>query len=1024
MKNLAIFLSTSCLLGMTFQEELEAATVSEATITKQITIDYPQRANLVVVGTAFGAFSEKYVGVPISPPSTNFRTFKPISGSIIATGVLPNVIYASSLGINGSTIAMIAEASPSSFLGIVDASNAAILGTVNAVTTSGGGMSSQSSNLAMTNSKVFVANSNGESKLYTFDISDKSSPVLGTGSISFTNYIQNPRFVAVSSTYTALSNTDSDQIVIFDNQSSLFDKTIAINSLGGVPLQSIATNGNDWGFVAFQQPTVYLNSFDPDQGTWTQESSVISAKEFFPLVNELTIGPSWGAFGVENELYVFDLTNWTINNNPIVGSGNIGNIAFNGTTGFFINGTSSINIFDPTQTPPAVIGTVFSDGINYMATNLSVSGGTLAAAFYNAAEYDPLKKPYVAFYNLPAQGTAVAIPGSVFLEDYSTSIKLNGTTCLISSLKAADNYYTNVLYVDSVSQSIKGSVSFLALQSTLDAYEDKVVIATDEPANMYYLNPSSPSVLSSVVLAEGPKGVVVNGTYGAILQTQPHITFFNTDNLTITGTLSLDYPSNYIAADGNTACVTTQYNRKASVLDLTKGPSQTIKGYPITILGKNVSVSGNYALVNEVMPEARSGPYFETLDLTTGALVSNYDKNDPDLILAQVAMNGTTGYSIIDVDAPSSGNSIYIYNLFPPATPSPFPENIQGGGNANLEQMEAMLATGNCSPATVEFAKKIANLPNASQKTVAIIDSGSQKKVLQYEIEKLDLLLHKELDHELYSYNDGTHGFLIGGYDNFSQSTVNGYPGYQVDHYYQLLGLTHNFKNVKGLLALGASESYEILKPKIYSSSANYYTVWGTLGVSSRHKRWNYGIDGLFGYSFIDSKRKVQYVDYKSHTSHGMWNVSVDGKLSYLMEKKHLDFMPYDNLGYIYGHENDYTESGAPGNNLHIFNENISCLRNQLGFRFVYKVSRAFNVFVDPAWVYEYYFGNKYYKQQYVGSTIVADVTQTVPTKNYGRINAGFQGTHKRFDYRLAYTGLYGQYLADSAISLKLGYKF
>ena len=362
----------------------------------------------------------------------------------------------------------------------------------------------------------------------------------------------------------------------------------------------------------------------------------------------------------------------------------------------------------------------------------------------------------------------------------------------------------------------------------------------------------------------------------------------------------------------------------------------------------------------------------------------------------------------------------------PPTPPAPtlLPVEIAGPGGRTAAQLNKMSQTGDLSSDNLAFLNRLLGLQGQPQIT-AITNSGSQHKVLQYQIEKLDLLLHKELEHELYSSRSGTQGFLLGGYDNFSQKSVNAYPGYNVDHYYQMLGLTHDFGRMKWLLALAGSESYEKLKPRLYSAKASYYTAWGTIGVSSHHKRWSYGLDALFGYSFINARRTIQYLDLKARANHGMWNVSLDGKLGYSFTVGKAKLTPYENLGYLYGHENDYKEHGAPGANLSIFDENISVLRNQLGIKLVSPIDKTkLNVFIDGAWVYDAYFGNKNYKQQFIGSSIVASVTQTVPTRNYGRINAGLQGIYKDFNWRIAYTGLYGSKLADSAASLDLGYKF
>jgi uncharacterized protein YhjY with autotransporter beta-barrel domain len=529
----------------------------------------------------------------------------------------------------------------------------------------------------------------------------------------------------------------------------------------------------------------------------------------------------------------------------------------------------------------------------------------------------------------------------------------------------------------------------------------------------------NPILGPKVLLPTGidPTFLAISGTTLAVISGNDSVVnIFDTNNPVIpTGTFTLPSGSDpqFCALNGTCLVVSCQGSGELSVID-TSIP-QILGTISIGGTVQRVALAGEYGAVGNTANNTVT-----TFNTSTLQVINTYATGDGPY---RLAVSGDIG-----VTSNRGSDTLTVFSLTQGAEPVEYalPGVNFGSAKATVEQLNAMSVSGDWLNATADFYAELIDLAAIQAKQrIAIIDTGSQHKVIQYQIEKLDLLLHKELDAELYSDKKGTRGFLIAGYDNFSQSSVSGYPGYRVDHYYQLLGASHDYNCMKFLGAVGASESYEKLNPSDYRAIASYNTVWADLGGSLTHNRWQFGLDGLFGYSFIEAKRSIQFLNRHLHTHHGMWNVSVDAKASYSFEYQKMKITPYDNLGYIYGHENDYHEKGSEGANLAISNENISMIRNQFGLRFAGPVHKeAFNVFMDGAWVYEYYFGDNTYIQRFLGSTITAVVTQTVPTKNYGRINTGIEGTHRNFDWKLAYTGLFGKNLSDSAISVKFGYKF
>ena len=236
---------------------------------------------------------------------------------------------------------------------------------------------------------------------------------------------------------------------------------------------------------------------------------------------------------------------------------------------------------------------------------------------------------------------------------------------------------------------------------------------------------------------------------------------------------------------------------------------------------------------------------------------------------------------------------------------------------------------------------------------------------------------------------------------------------------------------------------------------ANRYRL-AAFGLLSGHKRWHYGIDGLFGYSFFYGNRSIALLNETATTDHNLYNISVDSKLSYDFTAGNNSFSAYEQLGYIYGQEQAYQESGASGANLTVNGEHISVIRNALGFTVDTKIKSwetqtahkkrhdfhqngtqisfdeetvsmhkdEIRVFLDGSWVYDYYLNTNNFQASFTGTNVYTTVNLGVPIQNYGRVRAGFNGTHKKYNWQLAYTGLFGQNYIENSASLFLGRKF
>ena len=644
----------------------------------------------------------------------------------------------------------------------------------------------------------------------------------------------------------------------------------------------------------------------------------------------------------------------------------------------------------------------------------------------------------------------------------------------------------NVTVFDLNTNQVLGTVtgfgsnpSFIAIQGTTGY----VTNALDNTVS--YFDATSPftsgsfTVNGSFSVGTNPQGIATTSTKGFVLnQDDKTISHFSlTYPPTSSGSYSLDpsFLPQCIVINGTTAFVTG--NIGLCTFDVTQAtPSITYAPSPLSTNFYGITISGttgyltnnngsNITLFNKETLENISeitglasstgiiisgttgyvaqyiSNQVKLFDTTTNEITSTIPVSNSPLFFL---INGTTCYITCN-----AGESVNYFELVP-YTP-PIPDTIpipSGASNAAMTASILNQINGVCLPSTQKIIDDIRTLDPSAQ-TSALNELSPQYKVIQYSLEKLDLLIHKELDGSLYHPQEGTHPFIIAGYDNLNQSSVNTYNGYSVDSYYQLLGLTHHWKKCNWLFSAGASESYMSLFPT--ASKATYQTVWGNLGVAQSLKRWQYGLVGLFGYSFLKAHQYIPFLNETASSSHGAYNISVEGKLAYCFTKNKMQFKPYDNLSYLYGQENNFDFYGAPGANLAVQKENLSVLRNILGCS-VYKelytskptakkrthkelsstkrkakketVSSSTSLFLDGSWVYEYYINNNTYEAAFIGTNVFGTFQQTTPTKNFGRVHTGLMGHHNSFEWKLAYTGLFGKHYSESAGSVKFSKKY
>jgi hypothetical protein len=331
------------------------------------------------------------------------------------------------------------------------------------------------------------------------------------------------------------------------------------------------------------------------------------------------------------------------------------------------------------------------------------------------------------------------------------------------------------------------------------------------------------------------------------------------------------------------------------------------------------------------------------------------------------------------------------------------------------------LIDGNCPAATQNIYNLILTLSPDEQLAALNALSPNFKKI-QFSLEKLDLLLHKELEIALYAENSEPNLFLIGGYDYLTQNASCCYDAYRINSFYQMAVFTWNFSNLKTLWGLGAAESYLTITP--LDATAQYTTGYATVGVSSEVGSFQAGLDTLFGYSYIKGSSPIAFLDQTAINQNGAWNLSVDGRLSYSFKKSNSELKLYDQIGYNYGFDNSYTEYNTQGADLVLKSSHISVFRNAIGF--IYKLPKDyfFPFFLDTSWLYEDYLSGENYQAAFKGTSVYGTYTDKIPKSNYLRFHTGLEGSKNHFQWQLAYTYLQGSGFLENSVSVKLGYKF
>lgn len=349
---------------------------------------------------------------------------------------------------------------------------------------------------------------------------------------------------------------------------------------------------------------------------------------------------------------------------------------------------------------------------------------------------------------------------------------------------------------------------------------------------------------------------------------------------------------------------------------------------------------------------------------------------------------------------------------------------IPNTSNPNLIEVVRVLneISGNCLPATQYWINKIIALPQQKQ-IDALIGLIPVFKKAQFALEKLDLLLHKEIGDYLYNSEDGVNPFVFAGFDSLKQTGQKSWNlGYTDNSYYQFFGASFGKKHHKGMLGIGFSESELTLIPHV--AKGHFFTQYLAAGYCSNFNRFSWGIDALFASAKMKASRDLDYYDLNAKNTHNLWNGSIEGVAKFHILKKFVSFDLYDEVGYNYGKEKPYQELGAPGLNQFVNREKISVFRNALGFVFATSKDKIVSGFLDGAWVMDRYINSKYFYSAFVGTNVYGHYQDYYPTTNLARIHTGVCVNFKHLEIDVDYTGLFGTRFSENSISLKANFKF
>lgn len=815
-----------------------------------------------------------------------------------------------------------------------------------------------------------------------------------------------PSRIAINGTYGAVGCTGDNSLYYFDTNSWQFR--------GSVAVQGTLPTGIAWSGTTSYNVNVQSNSFSAvDAQSLTLSGTY--ATNFRP--RDIAISGTYGFIcgDAPNRLQRFDVSTRALG--ASITSLNAPQLVVVDGTSSIVSFSTLLNYFNPQSL--GILGTV---GGFTQVGDLDIGGTT---TYLTDSLLNQIVKLDNNTYN--RSGTIVGIPSVAFNpQTIATSGNIAAVACSSKQL----------LFFDINQQKLTGSITFDQSPYNMAISGSKGIVAIGQTVTFF--DPQTQIITGSVDIGSIIRNVAISGTTAALTTSNNFVALVDTVAQVVSRTFSAISPSQ-VALYGTVGVFT-----KSNFINFFNSQTGVIIGTianPLTVADRIAlsEDSGCFTRLNKLV-------FFspKTYEITGSLTYSSLES-----IFSPSYLGETVGVAV------SKSLSIQDYVSFVDATTQRIVGTVVVGDNPNsLANNGQSWVVANNASQTINFMNSLVAFPdydgNAGatvklfdqstpswpQKTLALKQSLLREptpmqqatleqiqpsyKVLQFALDKLDLVIEKRLENFVEQPDVKKALFAFAGYDHLNQDQTL-YTGYSVDSFYQFLGGIYQFSKAKVLSSIGVSESYLSLNP--LDGHAKYQTIYTNLGLSKRTCDFDLGLKGMFGYSFIDAHRKMTLIDAKAATNHGAWQISFDAKAAYLFKSKKVPATIYDNLSYFYNHENNYTETGSSGANFSVKNEDLSVMRNAFGFSLASKPKKL-SVFMDAAWLFEYYFSSSAYSGAFSGTDVWGVYKQTMPTRNYARVLAGFKGSNTHFNWSVSYNGLYGKRYQESGVSLDACYKF
>lgn len=183
------------------------------------------------------------------------------------------------------------------------------------------------------------------------------------------------------------------------------------------------------------------------------------------------------------------------------------------------------------------------------------------------------------------------------------------------------------------------------------------------------------------------------------------------------------------------------------------------------------------------------------------------------------------------------------------------------------------------------------------------------------------------------------------------QDERDGKMGYEYDTYGGVVGIDKTFGNALVGLSFGYSET-DVDADHFSESDIDTYNL-GIYGTYTMGSLW---FDGGFSYAWgdIENDRKVQFLNRtaSSDTESDTWTLY--GGLGYDFVTGNWTLTPNLMLKYSDYDQDDYTEKGAAGANLHVNDFSQDSFTSSLGLDVAYQIKQNLKAKFRAAWVHEY----------------------------------------------------------------------